>query len=74
MIKTDYYDTRFDGVKLYRTYSDENRYIQQEQTGVIYIEAIDVENSGFTYVETDEYLPEQETQEMEGPVEWEVTE
>lgn len=74
MIQTDYYDTRFDGVRLYHTYSDENRYIQQEQTGIIYAEAIDVENSGFTYVEIDEYLPKPDEQETEEEfIEQEVT-
>lgn len=65
MIQIDYYDTRFDGVRLYRTYSDENRYIQQEQTGAIYVEAIDVENSGYTYIEIDEYFSEPITKETE---------
>lgn len=53
MLKTDYYTTRPDGVKLFKSYSDEGFYIEQEQTGVRYAEAIDVENSGFTYIETD---------------------
>ena len=47
---------RFDGVNLYRTYSDEQYKIRQIQTGNIYEEAIDVENSGFTYEETDEKI------------------
>lgn len=54
MIKTEFYRERFDGVKLYKTYSDENKYIQQVQTGRKYTEAIDIENSGYTYIETDE--------------------
>lgn len=53
MLKTDYYTTRPDGVKLFKTYSDKGVYIEQEQTGNRYTEAIDVENSGFTYIETD---------------------
>lgn len=57
MIKTEFYETRQDGVNLYRTYSDVGLRIQQE-TGSIYDEAIDVENSGHTYVETDEYISE----------------
>ena len=56
MLKTEFYDTRFDGVKLYKTYSDENFKIRQIETGTIYEEAIDVENSGFTYEETDEKI------------------
>lgn len=53
MIKTEFYRTRPDGVKLYRTYSDKNMMIQKDGTEEIYSEAIDVENSGFTYTETD---------------------
>lgn len=52
MIITEYYRTRKDGVNLYRTYSDEQMKIMQDQTGVIYDEAIDVENRGYTYTET----------------------
>ena len=53
MIKTDFYMERKDGVKLYRTYSDRNMMIQKDGTDETYSEAIDVENSGFTYTETD---------------------
>lgn len=53
MIKTEFYLQRADGVNLYRTYSDANMMIQKDGTDEIYSEAIDVENSGFTYTETD---------------------
>ena len=53
MIKTEFYMVRKDGVKLYRTYSDRNMMIQKDDTEELYSEAIDVENSGFTYTETD---------------------
>lgn len=53
MIKTEFYMTRSDGVNLYRTYSDKSMMIQKVGTDEIYSEAIDVENSGFTYTETD---------------------
>ena len=53
MIKQEFYMERKDGVKLYRTYSDKNMMIQKNVTDEIYSEAIDVENSGFTYTETD---------------------
>lgn len=52
-IKTEFYRTREDGVNLYRTYSDEGFYIVQNETGVEYEEAIDVENAPYTYSETD---------------------
>jgi len=53
MIKTEEYMTRSDGVKLIRTYSDAGFQIRQDQTGIVYDEAIDVENSSYTYTETD---------------------
>ena len=54
MIDTAFYRTREDGVNLYRTFTDQNVYIHQEQTGVNYpIEAIDVEGAPYTYTETD---------------------
>lgn len=56
MIVTEFYTTREDGVKLYRTYSDEGKVILQNETGVKYEEAIDVEGSEYTYTETDELI------------------
>ena len=54
MIDREFYGTREDGINLYRTYTDKNVYIHQEQTGAEYaIEAIDVENAPYTYTETD---------------------
>ena len=51
MIVREYYLTRRDGVKLYRTYSDEGKQILQNETGVVYEEAIDVEGAPYTYSE-----------------------
>lgn len=42
-----------DGRQFVKNYSGAGFYIRQEQTGVEYSEAIDVENSAYTYVETD---------------------
>ena len=53
-IVNNLYETREDGVKLYRTYSDENFKILQVETGNVYDEAIDIETSNYTYEETDE--------------------
>ena len=54
MIDTVFYRTREDGANLYRTFTDQNVYIRQEQTGEEYpVEAIDVENAPYTYTETD---------------------
>lgn len=53
MIVREFYKTRKDGVNLYKTYSDNNMYIRQVETGIEYSEAIDVENTTYTYEETD---------------------
>lgn len=53
MIQREYYKTREDGVSLFKTYSTENLYIRQIETGIEYSEAIDVENAPYTYEETD---------------------
>ena len=52
MIKTGNY-TRNDGVILIRTYSDQNYMIRQNETGALYCEAVDPQNSSRTYEETD---------------------
>ena len=65
MIVRKFYKTREDGVNLYRTYSDENYKIRQVETGVIYDEAIDVENAEYTYEETEEKIEiSEEMEEM----------
>lgn len=51
MLKTEFFMTRQDGVVLNRTYSDLNHYIERD--GVLYTEAIDPEDSGRIYNETD---------------------
>ena len=56
MIIKEFYRTREDGVKLYRTYSDQNKMIIQVETGIEYCEAIDVENAKYTYVESENYI------------------
>lgn len=53
MLKIEYDQTREDGKKLYRTYSDVGMMIRKDGTEEMYNEAIDVEDSGFTYTETD---------------------
>lgn len=50
------YVTREDGVRLFKTYSDQNKYIKQLPTEAIYDIAIDVETAPYTYVETDEEI------------------
>lgn len=58
MIVREYYMTRRDGIRLFRTYSDKNLYIIQEQTNDLYDEAIDVENAPYTYIESDKHIEE----------------
>ena len=53
MIVKEYYGTRKDGVNLYRNYSDKGLFILQNETGIEYAEAIDVEGAPYTYSETD---------------------
>lgn len=56
MIKREFYKERKDGVKLYRTYSDEDFKIRKVGTNEIYDEAIDVEGSTYEYEETDQKI------------------
>ena len=68
MIIREFYRKREDGVRLYRTYSDQGMYILQDQTGIEYSEAIDVEGSPYTYTETDkpiEPIEDEATEEAE---------
>lgn len=58
MIVREYYMTRRDGIRLFRTYSDKNLYIIQEQTNDLYDEAIDVENAPYTYIESTQPIEE----------------
>ena len=65
MIQREFYTQRKDGVKLYRTYSDAGMMIRQNETGVEYAEAIDVEGVPYTYTETETQIetPEMTTEE-----------
>jgi hypothetical protein len=58
MIIKNYYTTRKDGVRLYRTYSDINHYIRKVGTDEVYSEAIDIEGKGYQYEETDKEIEE----------------
>lgn len=53
MVIKEYYGTRSDGVRLYRTYSDIGVIIHKVGTDEFYDEAVDVENAPYTYEETD---------------------
>lgn len=60
MIKKEFYTKRKDGVKLYKTYSDNNKIIHKIGTEEEYDIAIDVENASFVYEETNKEIPEVE--------------
>ena len=62
MLVTEYYATRKDGVKLYRTYSDQGYLISQVETGIQYGEAVDIDGAPYTYEETDTLPEESEEQ------------
>lgn len=62
MLVTEFYGTRKDGVKLFKSYSDQNFYIRQNETGVEYSEAIDVETAPYSYTETDKPIETEETE------------
>lgn len=63
MIQREFYTQRKDGVKLYRTYSDAGMMIRQNETGMEYAEAIDVEGASYTYTETETRIPAEEAAE-----------
>lgn len=60
MIVKEFYRTRKDGVKLYKTYSDANKYIYKLGTEEVYSEAIDVEDAPYEYEETDREIEKYE--------------
>ena len=67
MIKCDYLTTRSDGVILVKTYSTDNKYIKQVETGLDYDEAVDIgvyekgvyKPKNYTYVETNKDIEEE---------------
>lgn len=63
MIVREYFMTRKDGVKLYKAYSDQNKYIRKVGTEEEYDIAIDIENAPYTYEETDKEIEKAESVE-----------
>ena len=49
-------------VKLYRTYSDENKYIRKVGTDEVYSEAVDIEGVNYQYEETEIEIEIEETE------------
>ena len=60
MVFREYFSTRADGVKLYRTYSDIGMMIKQVETGILYEEAVDMEDAEYSYEETDVKIEREE--------------
>ena len=56
MIVKEFYMTREDGVKLYKTYSDIGVYIRKVETNEEYTEAIDIETALYEYEETAKFI------------------
>ena len=73
MIKTEFFMKRSDDVILVKTYSTENKYIKQVETGLEYDEAVDIgEKIGedykptrYTYEETDKEIKVEEELKVE---------
>ena len=63
MIVREYFMTRKDGVKLYKTYSDQNKYIRKVGTEEEYDIAIDIENASYTYEETEKEIESGEVEQ-----------
>ena len=64
MIIKEYFATRKDGVKLFKTYSDGGFYIKKIGTEEVYDEAIDVEGAPYTYEETETTILEETNSEI----------
>ena len=65
MIVTEFYKEREDGVILDITYSDSGYYIIQNETGIKYAEAIDPMGTDRVHTETEEVLPDYESEMVE---------
>ena len=63
MIVREYLMTRKDGVKLYKTYSDQNKYIRKVGTEEEYDIASDIENASYTYEETEKEIESVEVEQ-----------
>lgn len=74
MIVKEFFRERNDGVKLYRTYSDQNLMIRKLGTEEVYAEAIDVSTAAFVYVETETKIPTPDTEETATATKAETTE
>ena len=60
MVIKEFYRTREDGVRLFKSYSDKEVYIHKIGTYEEYSEAIDIEGSMYEYEETDKPIEKEE--------------
>jgi hypothetical protein len=65
MVKKEYFRTREDGVRLFKSYSDKGVYIHKLGTDEEYSEAIDIEGAPYEYEETDKPIEHEEIQTAE---------
>lgn len=54
-----YYNTRKDGTRLYKSYSDKGETIRKVGTDEVYSEAVDINTAQYTYEETGEKIERQ---------------
>lgn len=66
MVIRKFYAKREDGVRLFKSYSDNGYMIKQIPTGTLYSEAIDVDDAPFVYVETNILIEPEEVVEEKG--------
>lgn len=67
MVIREFFETREDGVNLYRTYSDQGFMLRQIETGILYGEPIDIEEAPYTYEETDILIERDERESSLAP-------
>lgn len=60
MIIKEFFRTREDGVRLFKSYSDKEVYIHKIGTDEEYSEAIDIEGAPYEYEETERVIEETE--------------
>lgn len=65
MIIKEFFRTREDGVRLFKSYSDKGVYIRKIGTDEEYSEAIDIEGAPYEYEETDKPIEKEEIQTVE---------
>ena len=59
-IVREFFSTRTDGVNLYRTYSDTGMMLLQNETGIEYSDAVDIESAPYTYSETENPIADEQ--------------